>query len=69
MLDIGMSAKLFLRGEDTICMRHFVAFNFVLFKIGAVKVEPLKTLSEPVVEEGLIELHVSIQYALLQQFL
>ena len=49
MLDIGMSAKLFLRGEDAICMRNFVAINFVLSKIGAVKVEPLKTLSEPVV--------------------
>ena len=46
-----------------------VTLNFRLLKIRPVKVEPLKTFSEPVVEDGLVELHVPIQYALLQQFL
>lgn len=53
MLDVGMSAKLFLRAEDTVSMCYGIFCDFFSFEVCAIEAKPFQFLSKSVVKEGL----------------
>lgn len=69
VLDVWMSAELFFRAEDAISVCYVILDDFVSPEVGAIEAEPFQLFPEPVIKEGLAELHVAVHDALLQQLL
>jgi hypothetical protein len=65
MLDAGVSAELFFWTEDAVGARNVGVIYLMLLEVGAVKVKAFHLLSQAVVQECSVELHVTVHDALL----